>query len=318
MHKVAFAFRSLATCRPPTAPKRLLSAKDRQRERRMQFSKATQTAATSKAKLDSSDLSLKVITETTRVDAGLGVRGGDSMIQDRLGKMKEEGRACLTEREITKTEGATFVSAMNTYTMIARAAAELKASGKPLPMGLYVDERVPPFHTEFSARGRWPAACDVLACQERLTRAFKDSQLVNVHLSGWMMKRDSVTASDLFKRLCTNDPSVIDWYSRAKYGSVNLTNEGIYDPRQLHTYSNAVNRKEMMTRGTCSVSIGFVDLAFLREAEFDPSYDGTGVTRWVGYEASPYCVAKSIVIATMLLQRAPVDAVLQVWYSAPI
>jgi hypothetical protein len=63
------------------------------------------------------------------------------------------------------------------------------------------------------------------------------------------------------------------------------------------------------------VSIGFVDLGFLREAVFVPQR-GAGTTRWVGYEASPYCVAKSIVIATMLQHRAPVDAVLQVWYSA--
>ena len=46
MYKVAFAFRSSALFRTPVTtviavgPKRLLSAKDRQRERRMQFSKA--------------------------------------------------------------------------------------------------------------------------------------------------------------------------------------------------------------------------------------------------------------------------------------
>ena len=264
----------------------------------------------------------KQIADAARADAVSVGRGGDYVLKDRLKKLHQSGNY-VSERVFKREEnedamGASSLSNMNG--MIQMCASMAKARGKSLPTGFCLDERVPPFHTEFSTRGLWPAACDVSACQEKLVVAYENARAAAFHLSALVMDRDMVTPDKyLIKRLGSNCSRILDWYSGASSGDVN-TNPliGIYDPRQLHTYSNAVNRKEMMTRGTCSVSIGFVDLAFLREADFDSLDNGTGVTRWVGYEASPYCVAKSIVIATMLLQRAPVDAVLQVWYSAPI
>ncbi|MEW5302765.1 MAG: hypothetical protein WDW36_005513 [Sanguina aurantia] len=38
--------------------------------------------------------------------------------------------------------------------------------------------------------------------------------------------------------------------------------------------------------------------------------------RWVGFDLSPYCVAKTMVISKMLTTGASVDALLQVWYSS--
>ena len=124
----------------------------------------------------------------------------------------------------------------------------------------------------------------------------------------------------LLNRLRRLDESTLKWYYTSPVGSVYNSEERlyVYDPRILHSYSNAVNRRETMVARTCTVSIGFVDLAFLREAVITTESrinKSDAVTRWVGYEASPYCVAKSIVIATMLKLSAPVDAVLQVWYS---
>jgi len=45
---------------------------------------------------------------------------------------------------------------------------------------------------------------------------------------------------------------------------------------------------------------------------------GDKVLQWVGYEMSPYCVAKALVLLAMLEQGAPVDTILQVrgWWAA--
>jgi hypothetical protein len=70
--------------------------------------------------------------------------------------------------------------------------------------------------------------------------------------------------------------------------------------------------------GSTVVSIGFVDMGFLREATFAPAKDPTATAplHWVGFEASAYCVAKTAVIASMMEIGEEVDSLLQVWFSA--
>ena len=48
----------------------------------------------------------------------------------------------------------------------------------------------------------------------------------------------------------------------------------------------------------------------------DSNATNPGKARWVGIEGSAYCVAKTVVLISMLQMNAPVDCVLQVGYSA--
>ena len=115
----------------------------------------------------------------------------------------------------------------------------------------------------------------------------------------------------------------MDWFSTAALGEVRLSaNKRIFDPRKILCFSDVMNRAERLEVGSTHVAIGFVDLGQLREAEFFPT-DAASLlpstrepVRWVGLEASPYCVAKTIVITTMLKMQSPADCILQVWYSA--
>jgi hypothetical protein len=113
----------------------------------------------------------------------------------------------------------------------------------------------------------------------------------------------------------TNFSKLFDFVSNANVGDIRLDRTRYpYDSSILQSMSNAANRSEIVTWGTVHVAIGFVDLGslFHCKVEGEPS---KGPLRWVGYEASAYCVAKSRVVAQMMLMGAEVDSVLQVSYS---
>jgi hypothetical protein len=38
--------------------------------------------------------------------------------------------------------------------------------------------------------------------------------------------------------------------------------------------------------------------------------------QWIGYEASPFCVAKTLVIAEMFKNGSSVESIVQVWFSS--
>lgn len=102
----------------------------------------------------------------------------------------------------------------------------------------------------------------------------------------------------------------------------------------LHSFSNAPARKEVLTPGTTHVAVGFLDLGNLctamqlwsadsgqpsaAEAASASSSNENSRTsspeplRWVGFDMSSYCVAKSTVVSKMLTLQADVDAILQV------
>jgi hypothetical protein len=64
-----------------------------------------------------------------------------------------------------------------------------------------------------------------------------------------------------------------------------------------------------------TVSVGFVDLGSLIWSEIRE--DVTALpSQWIGYEASPLCVAKTLVIAEMFKNGSSVESIVQVWFSS--
>ena len=118
----------------------------------------------------------------------------------------------------------------------------------------------------------------------------------------------------IFKRLGTNDPRHIEKFLNAPIGSVCCKPKSVdvYQHLRLyHSFSNAPNHAEMISRGKTHVSVGFCDLGELLAATF---VDGSGgQVRWVGYDSSPYAVAKALAVHQMMLSGADVDAILAVW-----
>lgn len=87
----------------------------------------------------------------------------------------------------------------------------------------------------------------------------------------------------------------------------------IYSAGNFQSWSNVAARPEVLTRGTTHVAIGFVDLGDLAAAcQVMPSSSSNEPLRWVGFEMSPYAVAKAMVVLAMMRQAADTDAILQV------
>lgn len=90
------------------------------------------------------------------------------------------------------------------------------------------------------------------------------------------------------------------------------------------SFVNAPPRIEALTPGTTHVAIGFVDLGslaaaceVLSDAAGSSQASSTKPLRWVGYEMSAVCVAKTLVILQMVEDSATaVDEVLQVLIRA--
>ena len=72
-----------------------------------------------------------------------------------------------------------------------------------------------------------------------------------------------------------------------------------------------------MERGRTYIGVGFVDLQQLLESEV-VGCDSAGPAVWRGYEMSQIAVARAKIILRLLEVEAPVDQVLQIWYSSCI
>ncbi len=72
------------------------------------------------------------------------------------------------------------------------------------------------------------------------------------------------------------------------------------------------NLPKKILSGTVNVSVGFVDLGSLIWSDVE----GDKPTQWIGYEGTPFCVAKTMVIAEMLKNASSVESIVQVWFSS--
>eukprot|EP01026_Neomeris_dumetosa_P014650 TRINITY_DN15379_c0_g1_i10.p1 TRINITY_DN15379_c0_g1~~TRINITY_DN15379_c0_g1_i10.p1 ORF type:complete len:415 (+),score=35.74 TRINITY_DN15379_c0_g1_i10:277-1521(+) len=70
-----------------------------------------------------------------------------------------------------------------------------------------------------------------------------------------------------------------------------------------------------LTKGTTHVAVGYVDLGQLLNAHFHDK-ENPSPLKFVGYEQSVYCTAKSLVIGQMLQEGLEPESILQVWYSS--
>lgn len=118
-------------------------------------------------------------------------------------------------------------------------------------------------------------------------------------------------------------PGFSAWHASAKPGSTfysSARNRLVYVPTLLQTFSNSVYKPGKVTTGSVQVSVGFVDLCSLIYNDLEVAKNLVDATenkvyRWIGYEMSPYCVAKTLIIADMM-RSSTAEAVFQVWYSS--
>jgi hypothetical protein len=91
------------------------------------------------------------------------------------------------------------------------------------------------------------------------------------------------------------------------------------NPKTLQQFSYDSYLPQEIIAGKVHVSVGFVDLCSLiwsTPAIYESMQYSQSPIEWIGYEASPFCVAKTMVIAEMLRNGSLVESIVQVWFSS--
>lgn len=206
-----------------------------------------------------------------------------------------------------------------------------RTSDKALNNGC-IDVSVPRFHEEFREAGTaWPRECGRQACFAQLAEGFanasmlpaKEIEILRRAKASKLTRCDDSLQQEIFRRLAVSKNEYterLQWLVHAPMGDINPIQKptGPYAKSLCHSFSNAQNSMLTLERGKLYVAVGFVDLSPLRGAQFVGDMRRDAPTCFVGYESSPYSVAKTLVIAQMLRKEDPQTPrdVLLVWYSS--
>jgi hypothetical protein len=109
------------------------------------------------------------------------------------------------------------------------------------------------------------------------------------------------------------------WTETARFGDINFN--GLRSVNYIESisqcFSNCSYQSATLEAGATHVAVGFVDLGSLLHSTYvitqQPS---SNPLRWIGYESSAYCVAKTLVISEMFRSGSSPEAILQVSYSS--
>ena len=86
---------------------------------------------------------------------------------------------------------------------------------------------------------------------------------------------------------------------------------------KMQNMRNTPSLKVQLERGETYVSLGFVDLQEVMEADVG-GLPENGPIAWHGYDTSPIAVGRSKLILAMLEEDVPLDQILQIWFSTCI
>ncbi|PKY57333.1 hypothetical protein RhiirA4_411631 [Rhizophagus irregularis] len=82
------------------------------------------------------------------------------------------------------------------------------------------------------------------------------------------------------------------------------------------SFSNTPKQCLTLNQGKTHVAIGFVDLDLLLRARFVQNKNSVEQpNKFIGYESSVYAVAKTNVIKEMMMEKAPIRSIIEVWTS---
>lgn len=181
---------------------------------------------------------------------------------------------------------------------------------------LLVDDRVPPLHVEF-ANGPSLHSSNQSLSLKWLQGAYAKS-LTAIHSLRYeqMGAKEGLRIQEIARRLGPDREKSMKWWKSAHIGDIESQRaRSIYPPDVLHTYSNVNPMQYSLAYGKLHIAVGHVDLGVLLSAEYvgDPA---DGPIEFIGYEASPYAVARTKILHQMLEDGADVDSVLQVAYSS--
>ncbi|CAB4437599.1 unnamed protein product [Rhizophagus irregularis] len=87
--------------------------------------------------------------------------------------------------------------------------------------------------------------------------------------------------------------------------------------KYAQSFSNTPKQSMTFDQGKVHVAVGFVDLDFLLRARIVKTMNSVNEpNKFIGYEGSIYAVAKTNVIKEMMIGKAPIRSIIEVWFSS--
>lgn len=129
---------------------------------------------------------------------------------------------------------------------------------------------------------------------------------------------DDTATGNLLKRWQEVSPNLYDFLRDAQPGDIFLKKQyRPYNPRAPQQFRNTPNEHMFpLVNGKTHVDIGFVDFGIVFDSIGSLSFDGDPLTV-VGYDAEPFCVAKSLVMLEIINDPTTTPRnVLEVWLSS--
>ena len=173
-------------------------------------------------------------------------------------------------------------------------------------MGIPVVDR-PHFHEEYQARYPMETRGFCILVQEFKTKTGQiflgkqrhDGSLLDRFGSAGMMliKRWGIFRPELIEYLKSKPRVGQVWREYPENSAFEYANDG--EVQQFHSMRNTITPSQELEKGKCYISIGFVDLGQLLEAEITGSEDALPVI-WRGYEASSIAVARAKLVLSLL------------------
>lgn len=184
--------------------------------------------------------------------------------------------------------------------------------GQRFPEELRLDVRISPFHQEIAKGDLWPKGSDVEKSAKVLRRAYEEARAPDACELMILCKQVQLSDFDILKRLHSNEEHVVQWWKSAELKSISPRKRQAYSSTVYQSFTNCAVKKKVLLGGRSHIAVGFVDLSELLFAEIRQNSSKTKPLRWIGYEASAYALAKSLVISKMLKTQQDASHILQV------
>jgi hypothetical protein len=118
--------------------------------------------------------------------------------------------------------------------------------------------------------------------------------------------------SDVLINFLTTPRKIGDIFTE-KMKSPYLGGKGVSD----QSFSDMPKQNLTFEQGKVHVAVGFVDLDLLLRAKITQSKNSIEQShKFIGYEGSVYAVAKTNVIKEMMVKKAPIRSIIEVWFSS--
>jgi hypothetical protein len=183
-----------------------------------------------------------------------------------------------------------------------------------------VETRTPNFVTEFINAKQWPAQVDRRKAKDILDSAYENARSSLLARIELIDGRETRTLERW--QLHSQDEGFMEWVKDAELGSVRFPRcllRTRYMSSIIQPFNNAPCQPQKLEYGKLHVAIGFVDFGFLLFSKYDPELlffkNKSNPIRVLGYEASAYCVTKSLVVYDLMKMGVAEDLILQVMSS---